>query len=473
MNETNVIEDLTTCNSSIDGDTNSRLNLSNKRRRTMEGDEEEEWFTVGRDSKRKQRGQNTTQGEKKYQVCVTDKNKLPKQFALAKIMRTNNIEGITRVKYVNPFKILLDFSKDVQADTFINNEEIKKLNWRVQKTWEVGISYGLLQDIEIEMSNEELLENVVCDFEIASIKRLNRRQDDGSWVPSEKVRIGFVGNIIPRYVYLHHLRTEVEQFVFPVTQCSKCWRFGHMAKMCPSNKVKCPKCGNNHENCETDTYKCVNCGGDHLSLSKSCPTYLKERNVRQIMSNCNCSYQKALTLYAASAPPPPPPPPKVTGSQKMYVMHTKSTGNNNLQLNNNVAPLSSTYAQVTANNNNVQSKNNKKRRKKKTKIQIGMDGDDYLEVTDSETETDTDAELNEMDTENQGRKQDLEWGQYMKDLWVKLKMAIADSRSGNTFEDKVKIVFSSVKQWFVEVFLIVVAKIPIIKDILPLLTQYG
>ncbi|CAH2096159.1 unnamed protein product [Euphydryas editha] len=60
---------------------------------------------------------------------------------------------------------------------------------------------------------------------------------------------------------------KVEAYKFPVTQCSGCWKFGHMKRYCPTQKIKCPKCGQDHNNCETKEYSCINCKGPHMALS--------------------------------------------------------------------------------------------------------------------------------------------------------------------------------------------------------------
>ncbi|CAG5020343.1 unnamed protein product [Parnassius apollo] len=64
----------------------------------------------------------------------------------------------------------------------------------------------------------------------------------------------------------------------------------------------CPKCGGEHENCDTKTFKCVNCSGSHMALAETCPAYLKERRLRELMAEFNCTYRRALTIYVAPAP---------------------------------------------------------------------------------------------------------------------------------------------------------------------------
>ncbi|XP_063625271.1 uncharacterized protein LOC134797005 [Cydia splendana] len=238
------------------------------------------------------------------QVATSCKNAFPKQFALAKLLKQHGITGILKVKYVNPYKLLINFENDESAMNFINNTELTKLEWKRQNTAEVGLSFGIISDIETDLSEEDLLKDIESEVDIASIKRLNRLSPDG-WTASESVRIGFKGSRLPPHVFLCGLRIKVRPYIFPVTQCSRCWRFGHTAKMCPANKPICPKCGERHANCETQQFTCANCRGEHLAMSKKCPTYLKEKRIRELIREFNCTYQKALDIFVPPSPTVP------------------------------------------------------------------------------------------------------------------------------------------------------------------------
>ncbi|KAI5638643.1 hypothetical protein NE865_08699 [Phthorimaea operculella] len=271
--------------------------ISNKRRREEEFDDKNEWETVGSRVTRSAKKRSLEE----IRLSVTCKEKLPKQFALAKLLKEQNIMGVLNIKFANPYKFFINFRSEECAEKFIDCEKFKNLNWKCQKTWEVGISYGIIRDIDIELKEEELEKLISSTVDLVSIKRLNRRCEDG-WTPCESVRLGFLGPNLPAYIYLYDLRIKVDDYVFPVTQCGRCWRFGHVTKLCPSNKVICPKCTKFHANCETTNFKCVNCGGSHLSLAKTCPVYTKEKKLRELMREFKVTYRKALSLYVPPTP---------------------------------------------------------------------------------------------------------------------------------------------------------------------------
>lgn len=261
----------------------------------------EEWQEVTKHGKKKVRITNYNLEENFIQIGITSKEVLPKQFALAKLLRENQIVNISKVKYINPYKIRMTFDKESSAEKFLACQVFKDLGWRCHKSWEVGISYGIIKNIDKDLSEEELIHSLRCDIQVVAAQRLKRRADDG-WVPSETIKLTFKGPNIPEYVYLLDLRIKVEQYIFPVTQCSRCWRFGHTAKMCPSNKIICPKCTKNHPNCENNDFLCINCKGNHMPLDKICPIFKKEKRIREIMTEFNCSYLKAISMYVPPSP---------------------------------------------------------------------------------------------------------------------------------------------------------------------------
>lgn len=59
------------------------------------------------------------------------------------------------------------------------------------------------------------------------------------------------------------------------------------------------------ENCDSITFKCANCGRKHMAVIKTCPTFIKEKKIRQIISESNETYRKALTMYVPPSSPSP------------------------------------------------------------------------------------------------------------------------------------------------------------------------
>ncbi|XP_039747852.1 uncharacterized protein LOC120625008 [Pararge aegeria] len=261
-------------------------------------DGDEGFTTVER--RRKRLARSSTQinvSENLYEISITSLEILPKQISLAKFLRSLSIPSILKVKYKSPYKVIVTFASKNDADILLNCPKLVDLGYRCQFTHEINLAYGIVKQVELEVNDEELQKIFVCDCEIVSVKRLKRLTEDGKWIDSETVRLSFRSSTLPSYVYAYGCRLKVERFIFPVTQCSRCWHFGHLMRACPTRKIICPKCGENHVNCETKSFRCVNCKGPHISLDKSCPVFKKEKEIRRVMSEEGVTYRKALEYY--------------------------------------------------------------------------------------------------------------------------------------------------------------------------------
>lgn len=113
----------------------------------------------------------------------------------------------------------------------------------------------------------------------------------------------------------------------------------------------------------------------------------------------------------------------------------------------------------------------KKRGKKK--IQIGLNEEDFMEISVTETESETEPETSETEVGNKQETEEHGWRLYLNDLLSRLKSAIFDSRENDTLEEKIKRAFHSFMQWISNVICKVATKIPVIKDILPWLSHNG
>ena len=76
-----------------------------------------------------------------------------------------------------------------------------------------------------------------------------------------------------------------------IIQCYKCWKYGHIANLCP-HKQTCVNCSKNHETCEIANawqYKYTNCGEHHVADSKLCRIY-KDHQMQMLKSNEEVSF---------------------------------------------------------------------------------------------------------------------------------------------------------------------------------------
>lgn len=451
---------------SVDLQINSDYLQTSRKRRTNETDEDESWKVVYKTVKRRRSLGNlhTQVTEEKVEVSITCKEALPKQFKMAKLLKANNINNIYRIKYVNPFKVMIQFEDESDLIKLINCTEFKENAWVFTKTMEVGITYGVIKNIELDCEDKEIMESLSCDAELISIKRLSRRKSDGSgWTESETIRICFKGSSLPAYIYMYGIRINVEPYVYPVTQCSNCWKFGHFKRICPNKKMVCPKCSKNHECCETTLYTCVNCKGDHMALNKICPIYVKEKKIRSIMSHFNCTYKKALKLYVPSWTPIPNKEILITGNSEPYPESRKVYEKEYTNLFPIVTtPLYSTVCAndittvpTTSSNKTKSTTTNMKRKQHRQKVNdISFDWECLCSDQDcdnSKKEEDTTSNKKEDDTKSEDQEKKRKFSDKIKQLYEKLKAVIFNEK--NTLEKKFKICCQILLEWLIQLIL--------------------
>ncbi|KOB52225.1 reverse transcriptase [Operophtera brumata] len=180
-------------------------------KRSRELDQDEIWSTMVR--KAKLYGRAHTENnvsvripEYKIEVSVTCTEKLPKQFGLAKLLKAENIKNGLKT-------VPISFNEN---------------GFKCQRTLESTQSYGVIKYIDLDLKEDEILQELKSETEILSVKRLKRKNtNDGHWESSESVRICFKGSSLPSHIYIYDTRVNVSPYTYPVTQCSRCWRFGH------------------------------------------------------------------------------------------------------------------------------------------------------------------------------------------------------------------------------------------------------
>lgn len=265
-------------------------------KRERQEDVDDEGFEVVLNQKEKK----LLKRQEAIEVYIYCKDKIPKQFALARLFKEVGLTGINKIKYINPYKIRVEAKDEAVANQIMFCKRLLDMDWRFQRALEVNESYGVIKGVDADLNDEEIAKCIKCPEPaiLLSAKRLQKRGEDGKWVPCDVARLAFKGTFVPSHVFVDHLRITVEPYVFPVTQCSRCWKIGHSARRCSAKNIVCPKCGGSHDNCNTKIFKCVNCTQDHMALEKlKCPVFLKEKRVRELMSEYRCTYRKALTMY--------------------------------------------------------------------------------------------------------------------------------------------------------------------------------
>lgn len=183
----------------------------------------------------------------------------------------NEIKGVLNIKRINANKLGIIFKQAIDANSFIKNEA-----WLAKNGMKAFIpagaveTIGVLRFVPTSISNEELFNKLSSKYEILSVRRFVRKLN-GEIKPYGSVSVTFLSKDLPECVYLDIYRFKVHEYVAPLLQCFKCFKFNHSAKIC-SGTQKCSICSMEHHfsECSTDkVQKCINCGGQHLGADRA------------------------------------------------------------------------------------------------------------------------------------------------------------------------------------------------------------
>lgn len=191
---------------------------------------------------------------------------------------TTSIKGVTAIHRVNAFKIAVIFKQYNTANNFINNSTFLDKNCmrayipatQIEKT-------GIIRFVPTNLSNQELYSKLSSIYEIIAIRRFTKKVGHER-VPLQTASITFLSNILPDHVQYDLFSYRVFEYVPPLQQCFKCFKFNHSAKVC-NGKQRCSICSGEHlyKDCDKpNEISCVNCSGPHLAISKLCPIKIKK-----------------------------------------------------------------------------------------------------------------------------------------------------------------------------------------------------
>lgn len=229
-------------------------------------------------------------------------------ITFGRFLKKHNIKNIINgsVKRIGRNRITLSFLNHNDANSFINHNSLSNDNLKAFIPTFSITRMGLVRGVPTEWSPEEIIENVNIPTgcgKILKVRRLNYKVNVGgspTWKPSQTVVITFDGKILPNRIYICYNALAVELYAYPTIQCFNCCRFGHTKMQCRS-KPKCYKCGQEHSgdtcNREDDCATCCLCSGLHYATNKSCPEFVRQKNIKLTMAENCISYVEATKLH--------------------------------------------------------------------------------------------------------------------------------------------------------------------------------
>lgn len=242
--------------------------------------------------------------------CIFTENKFNKKLHpmyIGKIIYRSDFQHKSNILNISSVgkskvKILVDnalIANKLLSFNLINSNELETYipDFNLYKS-------GVIKNIDISVSNEDIVDESKSEFKIIEARRLTKRIMIEGKIQIKQLEtcvLKFEGQLLPKYIYLYGTRCEVNIYIPPVVQCFNCLLYGHMSKQCRS-KQRCSRCQAPHasKDCDVDEPKCLFCKGDHSSTYRKCPEFSKQKNIKKIMSLNDLSYKEASKMHNES-----------------------------------------------------------------------------------------------------------------------------------------------------------------------------
>lgn len=223
-------------------------------------------------------------------------------FKIARDIYNLKLNDVKKITIKGRNKLGIEFINFNTANKMLNNEILLKKGYNIFIPFNYALCKGIVRNIDITVSDQELFDCTRSPFKISEIKRLNRRvlnhvDKSVQYEPTGTILFTFEGTLLPRFVNIFGLSFPVSTYIPPVTQCYTCLLYGHTRLQCKGKK-KCFTCTENHEEDTTPesecNIKCWHCDSiTHKSNDKKCPEYNRQKSIKYLMATENLSFYDA------------------------------------------------------------------------------------------------------------------------------------------------------------------------------------
>ena len=233
----------------------------------------------------------------------TDENSSLKKlspFAIAK-----GIKGIAGepkdVKAVGN-GLLIEVSLRAHSNNLLKTTNFISIPVKVTPHRSLNTRKGVIRCQELEGMSEEEIRDELLSQNVVHVKRISV---DRGRKPTNTYILTFEATELPTSIKIGYLNTRVSVYVPNPLRCFKCQKYGHGSNRCTGKDV-CSKCAGDHsvDVCTSQKVCCANCTteNDHQASDRTCPTYVKEKQVLKIKHTENISFPAARKLVETLTP---------------------------------------------------------------------------------------------------------------------------------------------------------------------------
>ena len=212
---------------------------------------------------------------------------------------------VQSIKKLKTGQLLIECVRQQQAENLIRTTTFAGEKVKGAAYAPLNRSRGVIRDKQRDFDDlkEEELQKELESQGVTHVKRISIRKN-GQTIHTQTYIISFDMPTPPQKLKIGYYSIKVDLFIPNPLRCFKCHKFGHTSNTCKSQVQCCYKCGSNSHSCEECNKEahCINCEGNHFSSSKSCPIYLKEKEIQKLKTEKRIAYPEARRLYNSLHP---------------------------------------------------------------------------------------------------------------------------------------------------------------------------
>ncbi|GFY14750.1 uncharacterized protein TNCV_647942 [Trichonephila clavipes] len=215
---------------------------------------------------------------------------------------TSSIGPVKTIRKMRSGDLFLEVASAKQSSALRTLRKMAHIDVTIVPHNTLNYSRGVISAADLlNVSTEEIKENMV-DQKVCEVRRITIRRD-GQVLNTKHLILTFSTPELPQSVKAAYLHCPVRPYIPNPLRCFQCQRFGHSKTVCRGQPTcsRCAEVGHDSADCKAKE-RCVNCKGDHSSFSRSCPTWILEKEITAVKIKNKLSYPEARRVVSLRTP---------------------------------------------------------------------------------------------------------------------------------------------------------------------------
>lgn len=211
------------------------------------------------------------------------------------------------IKKIRGGLVMVECFNDSQSTKLLQKlNSVGEIPVEVEPHKTLNSSKGVIRSLDlIDVSESEMLMELASQ-NVCSVKQITNKRG-----PTASFILTFNKPQLPACIKAGYLNLVVKPYIPAPLRCYNCLKFGHITgstDKCKASTPVCRKCcqeGHTSSACTNPPY-CINCpegSKEHEPLDNKCPSFIREKKVKEIQATKKISIFEARKLYREQAAP--------------------------------------------------------------------------------------------------------------------------------------------------------------------------